>query len=189
MKTVGLKIGLHILAALCVWPALAQTAKRVTPPQPLAFNLPAPPLAGEPRDWLNTGGKKLDYQKGRVYVVEFWTYGCINCQRNLPGYARWQKKFAGRNVTIIGIHTPETDAEKKRENVIEQVKKLGIAYPVLLDQERTNWQRWKQQIWPTVYLVDKHGQVRYRWLGELHWEQAGGEKKLADCIEQLLREP
>ena len=165
-------------------PALAEEF-----PQPTAFDLPAPLLAGEARDWLNTEGKKLELEKGRVYVVEFWTFGCINCQRNLPSYARWQKRFAGKNVTIIGIHTPETDSEKKRENVVQQVKKLDITYPVLLDQEGTNWMRWRQQLWPTVYLVDKHRNARYRWLGELDWQHAGGEEKMAACIEQLLREP
>jgi thiol-disulfide isomerase/thioredoxin len=155
----------------------------------LAFSRPAPKLAGEAQDWLNTGGKKLEFEKGRVYVVTFWTYGCINCQRNLPSYARWQKRFAGKNVTLIGIHTPESEAEKKRENVLQQVKKLGITYPVLLDPSATNWQRWEQQIWPTVFLVDKRGQVRCRWLGELDWQHAGGEDKMARRIEALLSEP
>jgi thiol-disulfide isomerase/thioredoxin len=169
-----------ILAAL----ATAQPAR-----QPLAFKLPAPGFVGGTNDWLNTAGKVLKFEKGRVYVVEFWTFGCINCQRNLPSYARWQKRFAQQKVTIIGVHTPETAAEKKTENVIEQVKKLGITYPILLDQSTTNWHRWRQSIWPTVYLVDKQGQVRYQWQGELDWEHAGGEERMARCIEALLREP
>jgi len=188
MKAAALKISFLLSAVLCVWPALAQKSEPA-PAQPYAFNLPAPLLAGEARDWLNTDGKKLDFQKSRVYVVEFWTFGCINCQRNLPSYTRWQKKFTGKNLTIIGIHTPETDAEKKRENVIAQVKKLGITYPVLLDQQATNWHRWEQQLWPTVYLVDKHGRARFRWLGELAWKGARGEEEMAARIEQLLREP
>ena len=189
MKTTARTIGYLLLAALHAAPALAQTNMPVVPAQPFAFNLPAPALVGEPRDWLNTDGKQVDFQKGRVYVVEFWTFGCINCQRNLPSYARWQKLFAGKNVTVIGIHTPETDAEKQRENVVERVKKLGITYPVLLDQEMTNWTRWEQQLWPTIYLVDKHGRARFRWLGELAWKGARGEEKMAACIAQLLREP
>jgi thiol-disulfide isomerase/thioredoxin len=188
MKAKSPRGGLVLLAALCAWPALAQNTKLV-PVQPYAFALPAPALAGEADDWLNTGGKKLEFQKGRVYVVGFWTYGCINCQRNLPSYARWQNRFARKQVTLLGIHTPETDAEKKRENVIQQVKKLGITYPVLLDPKAANWKRWEQRCWPTVYLVDKRGQVRYRWLGELDWQHAGGEAKMAACVEQLLREP
>ena len=89
---------------------------------------------------------------------------------------------------MIGVHTPETDAEKKAENVRERVKKLGITYPVLLDQRAENWGRWRQQIWPTVYLVDKRGNVRYRWVGELEWQKAGGEERMTKCLEYLLRE-
>jgi thiol-disulfide isomerase/thioredoxin len=156
--------------------------------QPAAFDLPAPAFAGSPQDWLNTEGKALSLEKGRVYVVEFWTFGCINCQRNLPAYARWQKRFARNTFTLIGVHTPETAAEKKRENVLAQVTKLEITYPVLLDLGATNWNRWRQAVWPTVFLVDKRGHVRYRWLGELDWQHAGGEAKMASRIEQLLQE-
>ena len=175
---------LALLGAIAaVWPAPA-----AQPAQPFAFNLPAPKLAGKAEDWLNTEGKKLEFEKGRVYVVEFWTFGCINCQRNLPAYARWQKRFADQKLTIIGVHTPETAEEKKTENVIAHVKQLGITYPVLLDQAAVNWKKWQQQWWPTVYLVDKKGQVRYRWLGELNWQKATGDEDMAKCIEKLLAE-
>jgi len=172
--------------------ALATVGRGAVPAKPvpgLAMNLPAPKLAGNETDWLNTGGKKLEFERGRVYVVEFWTFGCINCQRNLPAYARWQKRFEKERLTIIGIHSPETDAEKKTENVVEQVKKLGITYPVLLDQSLVNWSNWQQEIWPAVYLVDKRGQVRYRWLGELEWKNAGGEAIMGKAIQKLLSEP
>ena len=66
-----------------------------------AFELPVPPLAGEAQDWLNREGKALEIEKGRVYLIEFWTFGCVNCQRNLPSYARWHMRFAGDKVTLI----------------------------------------------------------------------------------------
>jgi thiol-disulfide isomerase/thioredoxin len=179
---------LIFLAAIASHIYGAELAPVVKPVPGMAMNLPAPKLAGHDSDWLNTLGKKLEFEKGRVYVVEFWTFGCINCQRNLPAYARWQKRFERDNLTIIGIHTPETADEKKSENVIEQVKKLGITYPVLLDQSAVNWRKWQQQFWPTVYLVDKRGRVRYRWLGELEWQNAGGEGKMTKAIEKLLAE-
>ena len=172
--------------------ALAIVCRGAVPAKPvpgMAMNLPAPKLSGKESDWLNTGGKKLEFERGRVYVVEFWTFGCINCQRNLAAYARWQKRFEKERLTIIGIHSPETDAEKKTENVVEQVKKLGITYPVLLDQSLVNWNHWQQQIWPAIYLVDKRGQVRYRWLGELEWKNAGGEATMGKAIQKLLSEP
>lgn len=189
LKTSLLKIGCLLLIALHSLTGAAQTEKPASAAKPAAFNVRAPALVSEPFDWLNTDGAKLEFQRGQVYVVQFWTFGCINCLRNLPAYARWQKKFEGKNVTLIGVHTPETDAERQRENVVRRVEKLGITYPVLLDQQMTNWKRWQQQVWPTVYLVDKHGRARFRWTGELAWMGATGEEQMAACIEQLLRDP
>jgi hypothetical protein len=91
-------------------------------------------------------------------------------------------------VTLIGVHTPETPEERVRENVVRKVKEYKITYPVLLDQNGENWQRWGQQYWPTVYLIDKKGRVRYRWEGELEYRNAGGEEKMAVRIEDLLKE-
>lgn len=108
--------------------------------------------------------------------------------RNLPSYGRWQKEFAPRGVEIIGVHTPETEAERNLENVKKKIGELKITYPVLVDREGANWRRWKQQWWPTVYLIDKKGVVRYGWAGELDWKGAGGEAKLRTKILELLAE-
>jgi hypothetical protein len=75
----------------------------------------------------------------------------------------WNQKFAARGVDVIGVHTPETPPEYVTENVRHEVEKLGITYPVLLDGQHKNWNRWNQEFWPTVYLIDKHGLIRYRW--------------------------
>jgi len=112
----------------------------------------------------------------------------VNCQRNLPSYGRWQKEFEKESVEIIGIHTPETPSERIPENVERKVKELKITYPVLLDTEAENWKRWGQQWWPTVYLLDAQGRVRYRWLGELEYEGAGGEARMGSFIKRLLAE-
>jgi thiol-disulfide isomerase/thioredoxin len=148
---------------------------------------PVPALTGDASLWLNTE-KPVTFEKGKVYVVHFWTFGCINCKRNLPHYDRWVKKF-GKDVTFMGVHSPETESEKKFENVRAAVKKHNIDYPVLFDPNLDNWKRWQQQWWPTVYLIDKQGRVRYYWMGELEWQGAGGEAKMRRFIEQLLREP
>lgn len=121
-------------------------------------------------------------------VVHFWTFDCINCKRNLPFYDKWQKRFAGRGLEIIGIHTPETAAERKSENVAKKVKELGISYPVLIDQQEQNWKLWQQRCWPTVYLIDKRGRVRFTWEGELEYQGAGGNEKVTRWIETLLDE-
>ena len=156
---------------------------------PATLSSVAPELSGGP--WLNTPGDKpitLASRKGKVTIVEFWTFGCSNCQANLPSYARLQKQFEKQDVTIIGVHTPETSNERDPKNVARRVKELGITYPVLLDASGENWRRWNQQYWPAIYLVDKKGRVRSRWIGEFGGQEAG-EKTMAKLVEKLLAEP
>lgn len=112
----------------------------------------------------------------------------MNCHRNLPSYGRWQKQFEKKGLVIIGVHTPEGKEERVPGNVARKVKELGIRYPVLLDPDGKTWRRWGQQYWPTVYLIDKQGRVRYRWVGELEYQEAGGEATMAELIESLLHE-
>lgn len=153
------------------------------------LNRPAPELVGGP--WLNTPGNqpiKLADRRGQVTVVEYWTFACVNCLHNLPSYANWQRRFADKGVVVIGVHTPETDAERVTANVAARVKKLGITYPILVDENHENWNRWGLEAWPTVFLVDQRGRIRYRWVGELNYRSAGGEARMAELIEQLLKE-
>src|SRR5215467_11893130 len=154
-----------------------------------ALNLPAPELVGGP--WINTaGGKEINLagRRGKVTIVEFWTFACGNCLANLPAYANWQKQFADKDVVVIGVHTPEAESERVTANVARRVKQLGVTYPILVDREHENWDRWQVEAWPTVYLVDKQGRIRYRWVGELNYRNAGGETKLGQRVERLLKE-
>jgi thiol-disulfide isomerase/thioredoxin len=151
--------------------------------------VPAPSLTGD--SWLNVpkeANANLLPRKGKVSVVHFWTFGCVNCKRNLPFYQQWQQRFAGKGLEILGVHTPETDDERSTAKVIRKVKELGITYPVLIDQDSQNWKRWQQRCWPTVYLVDKQGRVRFAWEGELEYQGAGGNAKMIALIESLLNE-
>jgi peroxiredoxin len=153
----------------------------------IRVNQNAPELVGGP--WLNTHENApitLASRKGNVTIVEFWTFACINCRHNLSAYAHWNQKFAARGVDVIGVHTPETPPEYATENVRHEVEKLGITYPVLLDGQHKNWNCWNQEFWPTVYLIDKHGLIRYRWEGELEYNHSGGEAKIESLIEKLL---
>lgn len=183
-----------ILLGIAGWATLSCAKTAAQQPQdnsalePYAIHMPCPKLTGENSDWINTGEKPVAFEKGKVYVVEFWTFGCVNCQRNLPAYAKWHKQFSKKGVTIIGVHTPETEEEKKTANVRKQVKALKIEYPVLLDMKGENWKRYDQQVWPSVYLVDKRGQARWGWIGELGWNGAKGVEKMTAKIKELLAE-
>src|SRR5258708_2503045 len=119
-----MEVSTRFIKRLCVIPAaiavlVAGGAGIASAQQPVKIYVAPPELVGGP--WLNTGKAApitLAARRGHVTIVEFWTFGCINCKRNLPSYAKWQKHFAGRNVLIIGIHTPETAGEKVNANVI-----------------------------------------------------------------------
>jgi len=152
-------------------------------------NRPAPEITG--KQWLNLDNHErvsLAERKGKVTVVHFWTFACINCRRNLPAYDRWHDRFSPQGVAIVGVHTPELEHEKDFRNVAIETRKLGIKYPVLFDPDYANWNRWRQQYWPTVYLIDKTGKIRAAWIGELNHGGEQGEAKMAAVIEKLLAE-
>ncbi len=153
-------------------------------------NAPAPELIGS--SWVNTPHNQpitLASRKGRVTIVEFWTFSCINCRRNLPAYAQWSRDLAAEGVEVVGIHTPETERESVKKNVEREIARLGIHYPILLDSDHANWDRWHQEFWPTIYVIDKKGAIRYRWEGELEYNHAGGTNKIADLARRLVAEP
>ena len=138
--------------------------------------------------WINSDGLKLADQKGKVVVLHFWTFDCINCQHNLPYYNKWQTDFAKDGVQIIGVHTPETSFEADPKNVATQVKKRDIKYAVAVDTDGATWKAYENRFWPSIYLIDKQGRIRYRWEGELEYKNAGGDKTLRAQIRALLAE-
>lgn len=149
----------------------------------------APELVGT--TWFNVEkGKEptLESRKGKVTLVAFWTFACINCQNNFQPYARLLKTYRPKGVELISIHTPELEIEKKTEEVEKHIKQFKIDYPVLVDTEGKNWFGWKQQVWPTLYVLDSKGRVRYQWTGELNYRNAGGETTVAKVIDRLLAE-
>lgn len=147
----------------------------------------APELRGVSA-WINSSPLTMQELRGRVVVVHFWAFGCINCIRNLPHYQGWYDSFKNSKVTIIGIQTPETDSERKLDNLQRNVKERQIEYPVVFDEASENWKAWGNNMWPSVYLIDKRGRVRYWWYGELNWEGARGEEFLRKKIEELIAE-
>ncbi|MBN3965189.1 cytochrome c biogenesis protein DipZ [Pseudomonas gregormendelii] len=140
-----------------------------------------PSLAGAVQ-WLNSPELSGESLKGKVVLVDFWTFDCINCQRTLPYVKDWAKKYEKDGLVVIGVHTPEYGFERIIDNVRDQVKKLGITYPVAIDNNYAIWRNFDNQYWPAHYLVDAKGQVRYTHFGE------GAYDAQEQMIQQLLEE-
>jgi thiol-disulfide isomerase/thioredoxin len=147
----------------------------------------APELRGVD-DWINSQPLVLSQLRGKVVVVHFWAFNCGNCVQNLPHYQAWFDKYPASDLTIIGIHTPETATERDVDNLRANVRQREIKYPVAVDGAAENWKAWGNNMWPSVYLIDRRGQVRDWWYGELNWQGARGEEKFRKRIEELLVE-
>ncbi|MFF3975732.1 cytochrome c biogenesis protein CcdA [Streptomyces sp. NPDC001828] len=135
--------------------------------------------------WLNTpGGAPVDLaaQHGKVVLIDFWTYSCINCQRSLPHIEAWNAAYKAYGLEVIGVHSPEFPFEKDAGNVASQAKKLGVTYPVALDNKLTTWDNYRNRFWPAKYLVDANGTVRYFKFGEGQYDQT------EDLIRTLLHQ-
>jgi thiol-disulfide isomerase/thioredoxin len=151
-----------------------------------AFKTPA--LVGDSAAWLNSSPLSPDQLRGRVVVIHFFAFGCINCIHNYPTYREWQQQLAGKDVQIIGIHTPETQAEHNVETLKSKLKKEELQFPVIVDNDKANWNAWGNGMWPSVYVLDKRGYMRTFWAGELKWQGATGDQQMRETIERLLAE-
>lgn len=126
---------------------------------------PAPAIGGI-SEWINTTPLDLNALKGKVVLIDFWTYSCINCVRTLPYLKDWYAKYHDKGLVIIGVHSPEFEFEKIGSNVKNTVEKNQIRYPVALDNQYTTWQNYQNHVWPAHYLIDKKGYVVYQHFGE-----------------------
>lgn len=126
---------------------------------------PAPQIAGIVA-WVNSSPLTNEQLKGKVVLIDFWTYSCINCIRTLPYLKDWYGKYHSKGFEIIGVHTPEFEFEKNLDNVKSAVQKDGILYPVALDSNFVTWQNFKNLYWPAHYLIDQNGNVVYQHFGE-----------------------
>ncbi len=147
-----------------------------------------PELVGDALAWRNSPPISLEQQRGKVVVVHYFACGCINCIHNYPVYREWRQNLAGKNVTLIGIHTPETKTERDITHLERKLKEDDLAFPVLIDNDGANWNAWGNSMWPSVYVIDKQGYLRHFWAGELKWEGAKGDEIAMDWIERLLKE-
>ena len=122
-------------------------------------------------NWINSDPLTLDKLRGRVVLVEFWTFGCFNCRNTLPAVKEWDARYRDRGLTIVGVHTPETDSEYSLDNVRREVPALGIKYPVVTDNDYQTWKAYGVEAWPTIVVLDKQGRVRWLHVGEGRYEE------------------
>ncbi len=135
-----------------------------------------------PGDWINSKPLTLKGLRGQVVLIEFWTYGCYNCRNTLPFVKRWHEKYKDKGLTIVGVHSPEFDSERQLENVRQQVASLGVKFPVVTDNDYATWRAYKVQAWPTIFVLDKTGRIRWTHVGE------GAYDKTEQMIQNLLGE-
>jgi thiol-disulfide isomerase/thioredoxin len=137
---------------------------------PLAHPAPAPDFTGIDK-WLNSEPLTLQQLRGKVVLVDFWTYSCINCVHTLPYVKTWNQKYKDQGLVVVGVHTPEYPFERDTGNVQTAIKRFGITYPVAQDNRYATWTAYDNQYWPGFYLIDKKGQVVYTHFGEGKYEE------------------
>jgi peptide-methionine (R)-S-oxide reductase len=120
--------------------------------------------------WLNSETTSLENLRGRVVLVDFWTFGCYNCRNTLPALKRFDTAYRDKGLTIVGVHTPESDYEKQFDKLQAAVKTNGIKYPVITDTNGDTWRAFNIEAWPTVIILDKQGRIRYKHIGEGSYE-------------------
>ena len=144
----------------------------------------APELTGI-NGYINTDNNqpiKLSDYKGKVVLLDFWTYTCINCIRTIPYLNTWYDRYSDQGLVIVGVHSPEFEFEKNPNNVKDAVNKFGIKYPVVLDSDHKTWSAYQNNYWPRDYLIDTQGYIRDDHIGE------GGYNETEKTIQTLLAE-
>jgi len=142
---------------------------------------PAPAIAGA-TGWLNAPPLTNEQLRGKVVLVDFWTYSCINCIRTMPYLRAWAAKYRDQGLVVLGVHTPEFAFEKNLANVRKAIGDFGVVYPVAVDNDYAIWRAFSNEYWPAHYLIDASGHIRYRHFGE------GQYAETEQAIQNLLRE-
>jgi thiol-disulfide isomerase/thioredoxin len=191
------KMGLPIASILSIVAAAAAVlsstavsaplAKAQEPePQGIIGSSPLNSLSGA-TGWINSQPLTATELKGKVVLVDFWAYSCINCIRAAPYINAWAEKYKDSGLVVIGVHTPEFDFEKQMPNVQRAVQKFGIKYPVALDSNNAIWNAFHNQYWPADYFIDAKGKVRYENFGEGNYDQS--ERWIQDLLKKANAKP
>ena len=180
---IGIVVGIVVVAAL-TW--ATGLSRRLLAPFGSSSEYESSASATAPElatgDWINSEPLKLKDLRGRVVLIEFWTFGCYNCRNTLPHIKDWDNRYREKGLTVIGVHSPEFAEERIVENLRAQVVSLGINYPVVSDNDYQTWNAYDVYAWPTLFLLDKQGRIRWMRVGEGDYDEA------ERLIQELLAE-
>lgn len=180
MNTLHLPSGRTVPALRLVLPAMLASALLGGGAPGAAAERKAPEVSGE--HWINSEPLRLAELQGRVVLVEFWTFACYNCRNVEPYVKAWHERYADNGLVVIGVHTPELAMERNVENVRRYVDEHELRHPIVIDNGFLTWQRYDNHAWPAIYLIDKHGLIRYVKVGE------GDYDRTEQVIQTLLAE-
>jgi thiol-disulfide isomerase/thioredoxin len=142
----------------------------------------------DPQDWINSEPLALEDLRGKVVLIDFWTFDCWNCYRSFPWLTSLEQRFSDAPFVVLGVHAPEFSHERRRDNVVGKTREFGLHHPVMIDNDFSFWRAMGNRYWPTFYLLDKQGRVRARFIGETH-EGDRNARAVESKIHELLAEP
>lgn len=173
-------VSYKVIIPVLIFALLAGLSNSLVARQPEQLSGQAPSISTE--TWLNSKGLTLSDLKGKVVMVEFWTFGCYNCKNVEPYIKQWYKRYQQQGFEIVAVHSPEFAHERDINNVRNYVNENNIRYPVAIDNDFAIWKRYKNRYWPVMILIDKQGRLRYRQIGE------GAYTRTEKMIQKLLAE-
>jgi thiol-disulfide isomerase/thioredoxin len=151
-------------------PGIAAEQPRSAPFETAAAQFNAPDFVGI-SNWFNSAPLNIASLRGKVVLVDFWTYGCVNCVNTLPHVTALYEKYKARGLVVVGVHTPEFPFERSAGNVQAALKRHGITYPVAQDNDSKTWNAYRNQYWPAQYIVDQSGRIVFQHAGEGQYEE------------------
>lgn len=174
-------ISLIIVIGLVFLISAVAYAKKTNPPAQMPEFTQVDPAA-----WINSKPLSVKDLRGKVILIDVWTYGCWNCYKSFPWLRALEDKFSDQDFQVIGIHSPEFDREKGRDNVVKKVEEFMLHHPVMMDNNRAYWRSLHNRYWPAYYIVDKEGNIRDAFIGETHAGDRNA-KKIEKLITKLLK--
>jgi len=173
----------HLIVAMVLTLLISAVvyAKKINPPAQMPEFTQVDPAA-----WINSKPLSIEDLRGKVILIDVWTYGCWNCYMSFPWLRALEDKFSEQDFQVIGIHSPEFDHEKERDNVVKKVEEFMLHHPVMMDNNHAYWRSLRNRYWPAYYIVDKKGNIRDALIGETHAGDRNA-KKIEKLITKLLK--